>query len=96
MYDQSETEIEILTSSQAERLEKFMIARNLKLNKKDISRAARVQKISVKKAILYFQEFENEIANLEWNYNEKLLKRLKRISKRVRKMTKQSKCGVEY
>lgn len=76
----------ILTDSQIETLESFMVSHNLKLSKKDVSKAAKSLKIPVKSALVYFQNVQRELVNGGFGTNKDLLNQVRRIYKKIKRL----------
>lgn len=78
----------VLSNSQAEEIETFMVNHNLRLNKKDVTRAAKELRISVKSALVYFQNIKNELLKDKILSNKRLLKQIRKIYKRIKNIEK--------
>lgn len=78
----------VLSNSQAEEIETFMVNHNLRLNKKDVTRAAKELRISVKSALVYFQNIKNELLKDKILSNKQLLKQIRKIYKRIKNIEK--------
>ncbi|ELA41731.1 uncharacterized protein VICG_01235 [Vittaforma corneae ATCC 50505] len=76
----------ILTDSQIETLERFMIRHNLKLSKKDVSKAAKNLKIPIKSALVYFQSVQKELVNSGFGTNKELLSKIRKIYKKIKRI----------